>query len=202
MIMDQKQINNESDELSSTEEQHLNSPDDAKGSKGQNPTPHERADLIVRRLENFIRDGRTEDGGINFRKWQEMAVLEVANAIRDAEKYLSSDQRFFTRSLSVGAASLLTIGIWGTVLAADVATDRKTAALILIIAGIVLVSVLAIWGFRRIDHYFKRGRRQYHIQRVLNFDRQLAKLDKDLEKRLKKLQETLNEMTKGNLSKL
>ena len=36
----------------------------------------------------------------------------------------------------------------------------------------------------------------------LNFDNQLAKLDKDLEKRLKKLQETLNEMTKGNLGKL
>ena len=190
------------DGSSSHQEQELNAYEDTKVSQQKNPTPHERADLIVRRLENFIREGRTEDGGINFRKWQELAVLEVANAIRDAEKYLSSDQRFFTRSLSVGAVALLTIGIWGTILAADAATDRKTAAFILIIAGGVLVSVLAIWGFRRIDHYFKRGRRQYHIQRVLNFDNQLAKLDKDLEKRLKKLQETLNEMTKGNLGKL
>ena len=199
--MNEPQSKNENNGALSKIEQDVNSVDRIQGSHQQNPTPHERADLIVRRLENFIREGRTEDGGINFRKWQEMAVLEVANAIRDAEKYLSSDQRFFTRSLSVGAASVLTIGIWGTVLVADVTSDRQTAALILIIAGIVLVSVLAIWGFRRIDHYFKRGRRQYHIQRVLNFDRQLAKLDKDLEKRLKKLQETLNEMTKGNLSK-
>ena len=200
--MNKKQQINGSDVSSSQNEKDLELDHDTLVSRGQNPTPHERADLIVRRLENFIRKGRTEDGGINFRKWQEMAVLEVANAIRDAEKYLTSDQRFFTRCLSVGAASLLTIGIWGTVLAADATTDRQTAALILIIAGFVLLSVLAIWGIRRIDHYFKRGRRQYHIQRVLNFDRQLAKLDKDLEKRLKKLQETLNEMTKGNLSKL
>ena len=202
MTMKQKQVNNEIDQSSSHDEQDLASFNDTERLTGKNPTPHERADLIVRRLENFIRKGRTEDGGINFRKWQEMAVLEVANAIRDAEKYLSSDQIFFTRILSVGAASLLTIGIWGTVLAADAATDRQTAALILIIAGSVLVSVLAIWGIRRIDHYFKRGRREYHIQRVLNFDRQLAKLDKDLEKRLKKLQDTIKEMTKGNLKKL
>ena len=57
------------------------SSDDMENDK-KNPTPHERADLVVRRLEDFIRKGRTEDGGINFRKWQEMAAVEVADAIR------------------------------------------------------------------------------------------------------------------------
>ena len=94
MTMEQKQVNNEIDQSSSNDEQDLSSFNDTERLTGKNPTPHERADLIVRRLENFIRKGRTEDGGINFRKWQEMAVLEVANAIRDAEKYLSSDQIF------------------------------------------------------------------------------------------------------------
>ena len=89
MTMKQKQVNNEIDQSSSHDEQDLASVNDTERLTGKNPTPHERADLIVRRLENFIREGRTEDGGINFRKWQEMAVLEVANAIRDAEKYLT-----------------------------------------------------------------------------------------------------------------
>ena len=88
------------DGSSSHQEQELNAHEDTKVSQQKNPTPHERADLIVRRLENFIREGRTEDGGINFRKWQEMAVLEVANAIRDAEKYLSSDHWYMGNDLS------------------------------------------------------------------------------------------------------
>ena len=168
----------------------------------KNPTPHERADLIVRRLEDFIRRGRTEEGGINFRKWQEMAILEVANAIRDAEKYLRSDQRFYTRCLSVVSVSILTIGIWGTVLAADGSADRQMTALILIIAATILLAIVAIWGIRRLDHFYKKDRRHYHLRRVKDFDRQLATLDRDMEKRIRNLQESLKEMTSGKLGKL
>ena len=169
---------------------------------GQNPTPHERADLIVRRLEQFIREGRNEQSGINFRKWQELAVLEIANAIRDAEKYFRGDDRFITNGLSIGAASILTIGIWGTVLSADAAPERQIAAIILIVTGCVMFAAMGIWGIRRVDRHYKRIRRRDRIQRVLNFDRQLARLDRDLDKRIKKLQESLKEMSKGNLSKL
>ena len=185
-------------------DKHVKVPENLRQDSGleKNPTPHERADLIVRRLEDFIRKGRTEEGGINFRKWQEMAVLEVANAIRDAEKYLRSDQRFLTRSLSVISASLLTIGIWGTVLAADATADRQMTALILIIAGGAVLSVLTIWGIRRLDHYYKKDRRKYHIGRVRDFDRQLATLDREMERRIKALQESLKEMTSGTLGKL
>ena len=168
----------------------------------KNPTPHERAELVVRRLEDFIRKGRTEDGGINFRKWQEMAAVEVADAIRDAERYLRSDQRFWTRSMSVGAASLLTIGVWGTVLAADATADRQMTALILIITGILLLGLVSIWAVRRMDHYYKKGRRRYHLKRIIDFDRKLATLDKEMENRIRNLQESLREMTKGSLGKL
>ena len=50
------------------------SSDDMENDK-KNPTPHERADLVVRRLEDFIRKGRTEDGGLIFangRKWRQL----------------------------------------------------------------------------------------------------------------------------------
>lgn len=169
---------------------------------GKNPTPQERADLIVKRLEQFIREGRSDKGGISFKKWQELAVHEVSNAIRDAEQHWRKDQRFVTRGLTIGAASLLTIGVWGTVLAANAAPDRQTAALILIIAAGVMFTVLGIVGIRRLDNYYQLGRRRDHLLRVFKFDRQLAQLDINLENRLKELEETLDELTKGPLDKL
>lgn len=35
-----------------------------------NPTPEERADYIILRLEQFIRDGRTFSEGMNYKKWK------------------------------------------------------------------------------------------------------------------------------------
>ncbi|MDP6428285.1 MAG: hypothetical protein QGH73_03370 [Rhodospirillales bacterium] len=169
---------------------------------GQNPTPVERADVIVKRLEQFIREGRSQRGGISFKRWQELAVHEVDNAIRDAERHWRNDQRFITRGLAVGAACLITIGFWGTVLAAEAAPDRQTAAVILIVAGGIMFAVLGAWGVRRLDRYYQLGRRKDHFARVYLFDRQLAQLDVDLEKRLKEIEETLDEMAKGPLDRL
>lgn len=169
---------------------------------GKNPTPEERANVIVKRLEQFIREGRTDKGGIAFKRWQELAVHEVNNAILDAEKYWRHDQRFITRGLAVGAASLITVGTWGTVLAAQVAPDRQTAAIILIIAGATLFAVLGAWGVRRLDKFYQLSRRRDHFKRIFDFDRQLAQLDVDLEKRLKELEASIEEMNKGTLGRL
>jgi hypothetical protein len=169
---------------------------------GKNPTPVERADVIVKRLEKFIREGRSQRGGISFKHWQELAVHEVNNAILDAERHWRKDQRFVTRGLTIGAACLITIGFWGTLLAADAAPDRQTAAVVLIIAGGVLFAVLGTWGLRRLDRYYQVGRRRVHFARVFLFDRQLAQLDRDLEKRLKEIEKTLEEMAKGPLDRL
>lgn len=169
---------------------------------GQNPTPEERGDIVVMRLEQLIRDGRTHRGGISFRKWQELARHEVANAIRDAERYWRGDEKFITRGLWVGAAALITVGTWGTVLATQLAPDRQTAALILLISGAVVLAVLGAWGIKRLDKYHQFTRRRDHFARVEEFDRQLARLDLDLEKRLKELEETLTEVTSGPFDKL
>ena len=60
---------------------------------GGNPAPEERADFVVRRLEQFIRDGRTMAEGM-LSKWQEMAQVEIANAIVESEVAIgrSSDE--------------------------------------------------------------------------------------------------------------
>ena len=169
---------------------------------GENPTPQERALVIVKRLEQFIREGRTSHGGIPFKRWQELAVHEVTNAIRDAEKHWRQDHRFIDRGFLVGAAALVTVGVWGTVLASQYAEDRQLAALVLVVSGAVLFAILAAWGIRRLDRFYQAGRRRDHLKRVINFDRQLAQLDVDLEKRLKDLEETLDEMTQGPIGKL
>ena len=69
---------------------------------GENPTPQERGTVIVKRLEQYIREGRSDQGGIPFRRWQELAVYETTNAILDAEKYWRKDHRFIDRGLLVG----------------------------------------------------------------------------------------------------
>ena len=162
---------------------------------GKNPTPPERADLIVKRLEKFIREGRTSQRGVDFKKWQEFAIDEVTNAIRDAEKHWRRDHRFLTSALTIGATALLTIGIWGSALAADMAPDRQTAALILMIAGGTMLTVVSVWSIRRLDNYYKVGRRQRHIIRVWNYDRQLAKLEHELKSRLTELRQDLDDKT-------
>ncbi len=162
---------------------------------GKNPTPTERADLIVKRLEKFIREGRTSQRGVDFKKWQEFAIDEVTNAIRDAEKHWRRDHRFLTSALTIGAAALLTIGIWGSALAADMAPDRQTAALILMIAGGTMLTVVSVWSIRRLDNYYKVGRRESHIIRVSNYDRQLAKLEHELRNRLTELRQDLDDKT-------
>ena len=182
-------------------EQALGSVDYSEVWLGRNPTPQERANLIVKRLEKFIREGRTDQGGVAFKKWQEMAVNEVSNAIRDAERHWRNDQRFITRGLTVGAMAILTIGFWGTVLAAETTPDRQTAALILIVSGSILLTALGFWAIRRLDKFYQIKRRQDHITRIWNFDRQLAQMDRELEKRLKELKSSLEEMTKGKLGK-
>ena len=169
---------------------------------GKNPTPQERAEIIVKRLEQFIREGKMDQRGIAFKQWQELATHEVANAIRDAERRWLQDQRFISRGLAVGAATLITIGVWGTVLAAELAPDRQTAAIILVIAGGLLFAVLGFWGIRRLDKFYQLGRRQDHFARVFHFDRQLAQLDLSLEKRLREIEDSLDEMTQGPLDKL
>ncbi len=168
---------------------------------GKNPTPQERADVIVKRLEQIIRGGKSDRGGISFKRWQELAVHEVTNAIRDAEKRWRKDNRFISRGLAVGAATVVTIGLWGTVLASAAAFDRQTAALILILAGGLMFAVLGTWGIKRLNKYYQLGRRRDHLKRVFDFDRQLAQLDIDLEKRLKELEKTLDEMKNGPLGK-
>ena len=79
-----------------------------------NPSAEERADYVILRLEQFIREGRTFDEGMSFKIWQAMAKTEIAIAIAEAELDQQKDDVVTKRLLFTFTASLVTIGFWGT----------------------------------------------------------------------------------------
>ena len=148
------------------------------------PTAKQRAELIVKRLENLIREGQADKRGVSFKRWQEMAVQEFTNAILDTERYLKSDNRFLTRVILVCALAIITIGFWGAVVAAGVSYDRQIIAFILFGAGSVLLLAIGSWGLRQLNNRFIITRRQQRLKQIDSFDQQLAQLDLELKEKL------------------
>ena len=148
------------------------------------PTPRQRGELIVKRLETFIRDGRSDKGGMSFRRWQEMAVNEFTNAILDAEREERRDNQFMLRVMAVGGLAVITIGFWGAIVVAGLSYDRQVVAFILIGAGGLLSLVFGLWGLRWVGEYFLSGRREVRLRRITSFDYQLVQIDNEMQKRI------------------
>ena len=148
------------------------------------PTPRQRGELIVKRLETFIRDGRSDKGGMPFRRWQEMAVNEFTNAILDAEREERRDNRFMVRVMTVGGLAVITIGFWGAIVVAGLSYDRQVVAFILIGAGGLLSLVFGLWGLRWVGAYFLSSRREVRLRRITSFDYQLVQIDNEMQKRI------------------
>jgi len=49
------------------------------------PTPDERAEFVILRFEQFIRDGRKVAEGMSFNIWQSMAKTEIAGTINKTD---------------------------------------------------------------------------------------------------------------------
>ena len=75
------------------------------------PSPEERAEYIVKRLELFIRENREPFKGMNFNKWQQLAKVEIANSLKDSER-LRQDKKeqVSRRMLFIIGSSIATIG--------------------------------------------------------------------------------------------
>jgi len=153
------------------------------------PTPAQRAEYMIRQLENFIRDKRTEKG-MSFRTWQTMALAELTNAFTEHERQLLrlKQDRLGRRLLLVGAASLTTIGFWGAV----VTIDRHfglLAAVILTAAGLVLAFVLGELGTRKLISQYRDRAREKYFDHIREFDDQVKDLEKKMWLKLKKTKE-------------
>lgn len=153
------------------------------------PTPQQRADLLVRRLENFIRDGKSAHG-MSFKTWQGMARSELTNAFADLERRRVRGEQDVTvkRIILVSVSTVVTIGFWGAV----VVIDRRfggLAAMICTGAGALLAAVAAELSFRHFATRYRTIAREKSLERVEDYDKQLRKLETDLWLKLKKAKE-------------
>jgi hypothetical protein len=149
------------------------------------PTPQDRADYLVRKLEQFIRDGRTVRG-VSFRDWQAMARSELANSFAEVDRRRIEIQKDLAmrRLLLVASVTLVTIGFWGGVMALDKGRDWL-AALVMLGAGTVLLGYAGDFGIRRLWHRGAGKQRKQRFERIESFDRQLRQLEAEIRHKLK-----------------
>ena len=154
------------------------------------PSPEERAHFVVKRLEQFIRDGRTVAQGMSFRQWQAMARIEIANAIIAAENIRQEDDVVTKRFLFVAASALVTIGFWGTLLAFD-RVSYLPVAIICGGAGFCLFAFAAEWRIRKGLKVRRSEKRATSIRKVEDLNRRIKRMQKQLEDEAKALENAL-----------
>jgi len=156
----------------------------------------DRADYIVARLEQFIREGRKDEQGMSFDRWKQMARSEIAVAIAEAEMSQSHDQLHSKRVLFVCAAAMITIGFWGTVASLD-KIDYLVGAAICGIAGIVLILAVGEWRYRSWSEMREARRRRQILGRVEGLNKRIKRLEKELEQEADEYEELLAKARKN-----
>lgn len=161
------------------------------------PSPQERADYIVRKLEQLIRDGKSDaknPKGMSFKTWQGLARAEIANAFADIEGRKLDKRHDLTakRLLVVGASALVTIGFWIAVTLID-RTYGRIPSFIIMTAGGVMLLVLAELGFRHLVARYKTERRKHLFTRIEDFDTQLKRLENETWLKLKRARDRRDE---------
>ena len=161
----------------------------------EHPTPEEHAEYVIRRLEKFIRDGRTLDEGMSFRKWQVMAKTEIALAIAEAQNSQDYDEITSRRTLFVSAAAMVTIGFWGTAVSLD-KVSYMAGGIVCLIAGLIMLFVAGGGRYRRYKNRkdgIKRATRLIHIE---NLNKRVKKLERELEEEEKRLGKSIDKLKK------
>jgi len=158
----------------------------------EGPTADQRADYLVRKLEQTIRDNRTVRG-MSFATWQAIAREEIVNAMLDVERRCRRDERALARLLLVGAASLVTIGFWGAVVAADHSWGNVATAIMLAAGGALLV-VSAQWGIDRATGEWTKAARKERLSRVEDLDRRIKRMEAEMKRKHDRLKEKMEEV--------
>lgn len=158
------------------------------------PTAAQRAEYMIRQLENFIREKRT-DKGLSFKTWQTLAHAELSNAFLEHERTLlkTKQDRLGRRILLVGSASVVTIGFWGTVMIADQHFGLLAAA-ILTAAGAALAFIGGELVTRKLISHYRDTSREKYFNHIRDFDDQVKRLEKHMWLKLKKTKEEAEKM--------
>lgn len=144
------------------------------------PSPEERADFVVKRLEEFIREKKSPEG-MNFKQWQALCKAEIASAIAAAVKEQTRGDAALKRVLFTGAAALVTVGFWGMAVSLGRA-DYLLAGAVCFVAGIVFLGFLGEWSYSRWQNKRRARQRVETLVRVGDLDKRLKALEKEREK--------------------
>ncbi len=164
-------------------------PRDAPGRDGH-PSPEQRAEFVLKRLEQFIRDGRTIAEGMPFKQWRDMARAEIAKAIIEAENDHQDDFIVTRRLLFTVASALVTIGFWGTLMAFDKA-HYLAVAIIFTIAGLWLFAVIGEWRIRKHLKVRKARNRSRGLKKVENLTKRIRKMEIELKGEVERMEKLL-----------
>ncbi len=145
-------------------------------------SPEERADFVVKRLEEFIREKKTPEG-MNFKHWQALCKAEIAAAIAAAMQEQTQGDAALKRVLFAGAAALVTIGFWGVAVSLGRA-DYLLAGLVCLIAGIVFLGVAGDWSLARWRRNRAARERLKTLARIGDLDKRLKAIEKERESEL------------------
>ncbi|MFA7430130.1 MAG: hypothetical protein WCZ23_08230 [Rhodospirillaceae bacterium] len=169
------------------------SPSGGPSASSGHPTPEERAEVVIMRLERFIRDHRTTSNkGMSFRKWQDMGRAEIADMIRDAQSIEARETRLLERALILLGAGLATVGLWGTALAIDMAPDRVIAGILTLFGGFIILWAMGMLGVRTPFRQIAATNRRLALERVRSLNRKVTDLEHALKKRHKALEKELD----------
>ena len=157
---------------------------------GENPTPDERAEFVVLRLEQFIRNGGALDEGVSFKKWQGMARKEIAIAIAEAEEEQENSGINSRRILFVSAAAIVTIGFWGAAISFQKVNDLL-AGVICVIAGSILLIVAGSKKGSKLYKRLRRKARRDRLTRIANLNKRIRGLELALEREEEEIEKVL-----------
>lgn len=153
-------------------------------------TAEDRAEYIVQRLEQFIREGRKDEQGMSFDKWKNMARSEIAVALAEVEMTQHKDELSSKRVLFVAGAAMVTIGFWGTAVSLN-QIAYLTGALVCGGAGLLLLFVAGEWRLRGWREMRQARKRRAILGRIESLNRRIKRLEKELDAEANELEELL-----------
>jgi hypothetical protein len=160
-----------------------------------NPLPEEHAEYVIRRLEKFIRDGRSLDEGMSFRKWQFMAKTEIALSITETLNNFKYDEVNSRRVLFILASAMTTIGFWGTVISLEKVTYLPGGAICLI-AGLLILFLTSKGRYRCYKNHKDGIKRASQLIKIKSLNNRVKKLERDLEEEEKHLDKSIKKLKK------
>jgi hypothetical protein len=163
------------------------------------PSPDDRARIVVRILEQAIREGRNETSlrtksgrpGLSFRQWQDIAQIEIANAVRDAEAEIRKRRGFGNRIAMTIGACLVTLGFFGAAVAWG-EVDRTLVAVASLAAGAGLLLTAMEIPLRLSWRKARHKRRVRKFENIRSLDRQIRSMERFLEDKKSALEEQID----------